>query len=97
VALDYTVFVHLLDADGRQVAQADGPPQSGQYPTSWWGAGEVVADRHRLPNEVIANLPPGSYTLSVGLYNLDTGERLAVWAGDVPQGDQIGLGPVSVP
>jgi hypothetical protein len=56
-----------------------------------------VADRHRLPNEVIANLPPGSYTLNVGLYNLDTGERLAVWAGDVPQGDQIGLGPVRVP
>jgi hypothetical protein len=97
VALDYTVFVHLLDADGRQVAQADGPPQSGQYPTSWWGAGEVVADRHVLPAEVIANLPPGSYTLSVGLYNLDTGERLPVWAGDVPQGDQIRLSPVNVP
>ena len=37
---------------------------------------------------MIANLPPGTYTLSVGLYNLDTGERLPVRAGDVPQGDQ---------
>jgi 4-amino-4-deoxy-L-arabinose transferase-like glycosyltransferase len=97
VALDYTVFVHLLDAEGRQVAQADSPPQSGQYPTSWWGAGEVVADRHRLPSETIENLPPGAYTLSVGLYNLDTGERLPVRAADGTQGDQILLGPVHVP
>ncbi len=97
VALDYTVFVHLLDAQGRQVAQADGPPQSGQYPTSWWAAGETVEDIHWLPAEVVENLPPGAYTLSVGLYNLDSGERLAVSAGQEPQGDQILLGPVSVP
>ncbi len=70
---DYTVFVHLLDPAGNLVAQADSPPANGAYPTSLWDPGEIVVDAHILPD-----LPPGRYTLQVGLYNPITAERLAV-------------------
>jgi hypothetical protein len=97
VAVDYTVFVHLLDAVGSPVAQADNQPQSGTYPTSWWSAGEVVADSHTMPPGSIKDLPPGSYAFRVGLYNLDTGERLLVTADGQEPDDHILLGPVPVP
>ncbi len=95
--VDYTVFVHLLDAQGKTVAQADSPPQSGSYPTSWWSAAEVIEDTHSVPPESIESLLPGPYTFSVGLYNLDTGERLPVTLDGQPQGDRVLLGPVSMP
>ncbi|MBI5302824.1 MAG: glycosyltransferase family 39 protein [Chloroflexi bacterium] len=71
---DYTVFVHLLDANGNIIAQADHQPQSGAYPTSIWDAGEAVRDPFALalPSE----LSPGKYTLRVGWYDLQTGARL---------------------
>lgn len=73
---DYTVFVHLNDASGQTPAQADAPPQSGAYPTSFWAAGEVVIDDRDivLPQTVSA----GRYVLGVGLYNPIDGSRLAV-------------------
>ncbi len=70
---DYTVFVHLLDPDGKLIAQADSPPAAGVYPTSLWDAGEIIADRHPLPQ-----LAPGHYLIQVGLYRPETGERLPV-------------------
>jgi len=77
---DYTVFVHLLDGKGEAVSQHDAQPAGGAYPTSIWDAGEVVADEHVL------SLPPGqlpdTYRLRVGLYALETGERLPVAGGD---------------
>ncbi len=84
---DYTVFVHLLDASGRLVAQADAPPQAGRYPTSFWETGEVIADSHALsvPNGV----SPGEYTVSIGLYRLATGQRVPV-AGDPDGAIEIG-------
>jgi 4-amino-4-deoxy-L-arabinose transferase-like glycosyltransferase len=97
VAVDYTVFVHLLDSVGQQVAQADGQPQADEYPTSWWSSGEVVADHHVLPPDAIAGLPAGEYTFSIGLYSLETGVRLPVSMDGAPHGDQIILGPITVP
>jgi hypothetical protein len=67
---DYTVFVHLLDEQGRLVTQADGPPANNAYPTSLWEAGEIIVDERTLfPG-------PGTYTLQVGLYHPPSGERL---------------------
>ena len=65
---DYTVFVHLLDAADQVVAQHDGQPLGGAYPTSVWDAGEVVADPHLL--SLPSGLPSGNYRLRVGLYLL---------------------------
>jgi len=68
----YHVFVHLIDERGHIVAQHDGIPSSGAVPTSIWVKGEIIEDVHFLP----ADVPPGKYTILVGLYNPRTMERL---------------------
>jgi hypothetical protein len=82
---DYTVFVHLLNSSGKMVAQADGQPLEGRYPTDLWAAPEKLADRHslRLP----ADLAPGDYRLRIGLYALADGHRVPVLNGASDQGD----------
>ncbi len=75
VRTGYTVFVQLLDGQGRVRAQADSVPRNGSYPTFWWLPGEVVADPLAL--ELPADLPDGeSYRLIAGLYDPATGDRL---------------------
>ena len=73
---DYVVFVHILDEGGEMVAQQDGPPMEGVYPTSDWWPGQIVTDRRTLPQ-----LPPGGRLL-VGMYDLDTMQRLPACDGD---------------
>ncbi len=93
---DYTVFAQLLDESGQVVTQQDAQPQGGAYPTSIWDEGEVVADEHLLP--LPGDLPPGDYRLQVGMYLLDTLERLPVLDDKgQPVGDSIALETVSVP
>ena len=77
---DWTVFVHMLDGAGQRIAQGDGQPLDGRYPTTVWGAGEVIPDDHvlSLPDP----LPAGPYQLLVGLYDLSSGERLALFDAD---------------
>lgn len=70
---DLSVFVHLVAADGRIVAQADGYPVGGRYPTGLWQAGDVVRDERRLAVPADA---AGTYELRVGWYHYDTGLRL---------------------
>jgi hypothetical protein len=73
---DYVVFLHLRETESALlVAQVDEMPREGSYPTSLWMRGEVVSDVHTLV--LPPGLPPGSYTLSVGLY-LPTGVHLQV-------------------
>ena len=92
---DYTAFVHLIDAQGRLVAQRDSYPLDGRHPTSLWQPGEVVRDRVELRLPV--DLPPGDYRLLTGMYLLRTMERLPVLdAGDRHIGDSVELGAVTV-
>ncbi|MGD2078909.1 MAG: hypothetical protein PVH18_11030, partial [Chloroflexota bacterium] len=77
---DYTVFVHLLDEQGRLIEQADGPPQDNNYPTSFWAAGEIIADSHTFAGDL--SIPPGRYQPVVGLYDPATGQRLPVLQTD---------------
>jgi 4-amino-4-deoxy-L-arabinose transferase-like glycosyltransferase len=70
---DYSVFVHVLDASGKLVAQADGPPDDGRWPTRYWLPGTAVMDVHRL---LLNGLPPGTYSVAAGLYQLSSGQRL---------------------
>jgi hypothetical protein len=71
---DYTVFLHVLDSQGKLVAQADNWPLQGRYPTSLWQEADVVRDT------IIVSLPssvaPGDYRLLAGMYLLRTMERL---------------------
>jgi hypothetical protein len=73
---EYTVFVHLRQPDGGAVAQADHRPLDPFYPTTLWPVGETIRESSQLA--LPAALPPGSYELWVGLYRLETGERLPV-------------------
>lgn len=85
---DYTVFLQLLSPDGRVVAQADGQPSGGGFPTSFWDSGETLVDDREIA--LPAGLPSGQYTLITGMYLLSTGERLKVESG----GDSVNLGTV---
>lgn len=77
--LPYTVFAHLMDADGVMRAQNDGMPAANALPTSCWLPGEVIEDRR--PIEIPADAPPGAYTAQVGLYYLPALTRLPIVAG----------------
>jgi hypothetical protein len=93
VTTDYTVFVHLRDIKGATAAQQDAQPLGGDYPTSEWRPDEVIIDPH--PLMLPANLPPGDYEVWVGMYRLDTMERLVV-TGDVSGENAVLLGRVAV-
>ncbi len=79
VSLDqrYKVFLHLIGPHGELLAQRDSEPGGGLNLTTIWSPGETVIDNHGLllPTE----LPPGSYTLLLGLYDVaDPTARLPV-------------------
>jgi uncharacterized protein RhaS with RHS repeats len=73
---DYTVFVHLTQADGQLVSQQDIQPLGGARPTTSWVPGQVVDDPYELAVPVGAR--PGTYWLRVGLYSQRTMKRLLV-------------------
>ncbi|HAL61294.1 MAG TPA: hypothetical protein DCP08_02680 [Chloroflexi bacterium] len=77
---DYTVFLHVVDARGNVIAQHDSQPRSGGYPTTLWMPGEMVEDEHAVP--IPDSLPSGEYSLLIGLYSLDTLERLPAFGND---------------
>lgn len=69
---NYHTFVHLLDAEGRIVAQDDGVP-GGDLFTLGWLPGEYLPDLADLT--LPPDLSPGDYRLAVGLYDPVTGQR----------------------
>jgi hypothetical protein len=71
---DFTVFVHVIGADGRIVAQKDNPPLNGNLPTSLWLPGVDFHDKYQVA--LPSSLPSGQYSLEVGLYRYASGERL---------------------
>ena len=91
---DYTVFTHLLDSEGRLRAQKDNPPVNGFLPTSAWEAGEIIQDRYIIPLD--PDIPLGEYQLEIGMYQLETGQRLELNGGPEGEGDRILLGKVEV-
>jgi hypothetical protein len=68
--LDYTVYVHLVDAAGSKVAQRDVPPLEGRRPTSAWQPGDLVRDDQDL--FVPETVAPGTYRLLAGMYDAAT-------------------------
>jgi hypothetical protein len=77
---DYMVFVHLVDARGKIIAQKDDQPQRGAYPMSFWDVGETIADEYALniPRDAL----PGEYKIVVGVYRASDGTRLPVQGSD---------------
>ncbi len=79
----YTVFIHLVDDQERIWGQVDRIPLEGTYPTSAWLPGEIVSDRYIIPWREDA--PAGEYRIAVGLYDLESGRRLALYV----QGERV--------
>jgi hypothetical protein len=77
---NYTVFLHVLDAAGTQVTQADGPPVNGDWPTSAWVPGLPFADVRQVAEP--ARLTPGRYTVNLGWYEPESGARVAAFRAD---------------
>lgn len=58
----YHLFNHVLDAQGKRLAQVDAPAFAGRQ----WRAGDVVVSRFRLPWPVENESPPEA--INVGMY-----------------------------
>lgn len=91
---DYTAFVHLVDGDGNIVAQHDGIPVGGDYPTRWWLAGQVVEDVHILGQD--SPISPGAYMIRAGMYRTDSHEGLPVRDGPGAADGYVMLGAFTV-
>jgi hypothetical protein len=71
---DYSYFVHITPVDAEEpIAQVDGRPIDGTYPTFLWQAGEAVpihVELDELPTE------EGDYAVYAGWYRASDGMRL---------------------
>jgi hypothetical protein len=72
--VSYTVSVQLIDEGGVKAGQVDRLPCNGGCPTTTWRPDDVVGERYELA--IDPNAPPGRYALTVGMYDLATGQRL---------------------
>lgn len=70
----YTIFMHVRDAAGETVAGWDMMPRYNTFPTTDWPLVERIDDVHIVP--LSKDLPPGEYTLALGMYDWATGVRL---------------------
>jgi hypothetical protein len=62
---NYQVNLRLVDANGQVGWTSSDHPVSGMYPTAAWKPGEVIPDWHEVL--IAGTMPPGAYTLQVGL------------------------------
>ena len=98
---DYSVFVHIEGAFGGTGpagvwGQSDGMPACYGRPTKSWSPGDKIIDRHVI--WPAPDAPAGSYSLMVGLYRPDTGERLPVLdATGAPIGNSAALETLALP
>lgn len=72
---DYSSFAHLRNAAGRIVWEG-GSFQPGGRATSQWIEGLYLEER--IPIEIPAFIPPGTYSLELGLYDSQTLTPLSV-------------------
>ncbi len=86
---DYKVFVHGIAPDGALAFQQDKLPLNDLLPTRTWRPDAVYRDPYAIV--LPADLPAGRYTLRVGWYEPQSGQRLIS-----PEGDAVALGEVEI-
>jgi hypothetical protein len=88
---DYSIMVHLRDAQDRLIAAWDAPTarsEYGYYSTLFWQPDEYVVDERwlSLPDGV---LPVGrGYRLIIGMYPAPHGAKIPVSVNGAPHGDE---------
>ena len=95
----YTIFIHLIDANGALAFGHDYTPLGGAFPSYlWfpkWLEGQQVVDPYRLV--IPADMPPGQYSLEVGMYEMGSIRRIPQFSLDgTMTGDRFILGPVLI-
>jgi hypothetical protein len=93
----YKVFTHLgTDGPSPPVAQHDGLPGEGCCPPNTWVEGEVIVDQHLV--SLPADMAPGTYLLTAGMYDEATSLRLPVFDGQGRKlaGDRIEIAEVVI-
>jgi hypothetical protein len=83
---DFTIFTHLVDAQGKMIGQIDRQPAEGDWPTSLWLPNQIWHDSYTLT--LTPDAPAGPAYIEIGFYRLADGTRLPLDAG----GDTLRLG-----
>jgi hypothetical protein len=78
--LDYTAFFHLLGPDNQRVAERHTYPGLGRFPTSHWPIGGAFCETYRMQVAPWADAPL-RYRLAVGLFDAESGTRMAASDG----------------
>jgi hypothetical protein len=78
----YHTYVHLVDEEGRAIAQSDHRPGQEYYPSSIWTPGEILLDVHVLP--MPADGQAGKITIVAGGYEYPS---LATLGGPLTLGE----------
>ena len=76
-----TVFVHVVNDQGRLLVQADGDPLGGALPFSRWHPGQTINERRH-----VGPVETTDFDLLVGVYNRLNGQR---WPAVGPAGDSF--------
>jgi hypothetical protein len=102
--VDYSVFVHLIGPPNPDTGspfwdQDDHRPRDGFASTLSWQPGSLVRDPYHLLDDPAQHLPPGGYTLEIGLYDpANPDARLPVaGANGAPLGDSYALTTLHLP
>jgi hypothetical protein len=87
------IFVHLYNASGARIAQNDGEPVTfdRRAPTGSWLPGEYITTTHTLH---LPDAAPAPFTVQLGLYLPQSGQRLPVTLNGTVIGDSA---TISVP
>ncbi len=80
IPIDYKVFVHLVDREGRIIAQSDTEPAGWTRPTTGWASNEYIVDHHELT--LAEEVKGKELSLRIGLYDASNGERLQTDSDD---------------
>ncbi len=89
-----TAFVHLVDGQGRVVAQYDGPIGGGYTPIERWQPGLLLEDTRLIA--LPPSLPPGTYRLLAGLYRPGFADQPLVPRGGRMSDPRVEIGVIEV-
>jgi len=91
---DYKVSLRLEEESGKGWVKEEETPVHGNYPTSQWPVDSLMRDPHRLL--LPANLPPGHYRISLGLYRSEDGKPLAIGRWPFWRAQEVALTTIEV-
>ena len=99
LAEDYTLALQLVSpvpGDTTLRLNYNSWPGHGNYPTSAWQPGEVIADRYRfrLPETEFSTQ---AWDVHLALYQAETGTRLPIYVDGTAAGDALTLARLRVP